>query len=320
MTSLFRLKLIAAILSVCLLFSLTACAINEAQTSGDSSTGTTATTKVAPSDTTTGQTVAENSPATLPTATLAVEPDVNEIDNYLQRSGANLIPTSTTATSAQTTNRAAALPTAGPTAAPAARPTAVPTARPTVAPTARPTAVPTARSTAAPTPTPRPTPKPTVAPTPIPTPKPTPKPTVAPTTAPPTTGLTAAQWCAEIFRLTNVERAKAGLPALKTGTTALAKAAAVRASEIVSAYSHVRPNGSYFSTVLAENGIAWSATVENLFCGTADRYTPADVMLKWMNSSGHRANILNKNQTMLSVGYVRSGGKEYFVQLFIKPK
>lgn len=302
MTCLFRLKLIAAILSVCLLFSLTACAINEAQISGDSSTETTATAKVAPSDTTTGQTVTESSPATLPTATLAVEPDVNEIDNYLQRSGANLMPASTTATTAQTTDSAAALPTAGPTAAPAARPTAVPTAR----------------HTAAPTPTTRPTPKPTVAPSP--TPKPTPKPTVAPTTAPPTTGLTASQWRSEIFRLTNVERAKAGLPALKTGTTALAKAAAVRASEIVSAYSHVRPNGSYFSTVLAENGIAWSATAENLFCGTADRYTPADVMLKWMNSSGHRANILNKNQTMLSVGYVRSGGKGYFVQLFIKPK
>lgn len=115
----------------------------------------------------------------------------------------------------------------------------------------------------------------------------------------------------EILRLVNEERAKAGLSALEYRADAQS-AADIRANEIVTVFDHTRPDGSSCFTVL--DGIKKTAAGENI----AEYYqTPAQVMDGWMNSSGHKANILNDKFTGLAVGIAESGGKKYWVQIFV---
>ena len=115
----------------------------------------------------------------------------------------------------------------------------------------------------------------------------------------------------EILRLVNEERAKAGLSALEYRADAQS-AADIRANEIVTVFEHTRPDGSSCFTVL--DGIKKTAAGENI----AEYYqTPAQVMDGWMNSPGHKANILNDKFTGLAVGIAESGGKKYWVQIFV---
>jgi len=115
----------------------------------------------------------------------------------------------------------------------------------------------------------------------------------------------------------NVERTKEGLPALTKGSSSLLSAAAIRAQEISVSFSHTRPNGTGCFTVLDEKGVTYSAAGENIAKGTTGYMTPTKVMELWMNSSGHKANILSKNYKSLGIGFYRSGGSDHFVQLFI---
>ena len=103
----------------------------------------------------------------------------------------------------------------------------------------------------------------------------------------------------QLAQLVNVERAKAGLSPVTLDTT-LSKAAQVRAKETVSYFSHTRPNGSTFSSATTEQGISFRGAGENIAYG---QKTPQEVMNGWMNSAGHRANILNANFTKIGVGY-----------------
>lgn len=65
-------------------------------------------------------------------------------------------------------------------------------------------------------------------------------------------------------------------------------------------------------------GYSWRAVGENIAYGYS---TPAAVMTGWMNSSGHRANILGANYTELGVGMVKdSKGRAYWVQVFARPR
>lgn len=122
-------------------------------------------------------------------------------------------------------------------------------------------------------------------------------------------------YAAEVVRLVNEERAKAGLPSLNVHTKA-ESAALLRAKEIERSFSHTRPNGSNFSTVLSSAGIRFQSAGENIAYG---QITPALVMNDWMKSSGHRANILNTGFTSIAVGhYQNSAGVDYWVQLFLK--
>lgn len=115
----------------------------------------------------------------------------------------------------------------------------------------------------------------------------------------------------EILRLVNEERAKAGLSALEYRADAQS-AADIRANEIVTVFDHTRPDGSSCFTVL--DGIKKTAAGENI----AEYYqTPAQVIDGWMNSPGHKANILNDKFTGLAVGIAESGGKKYWVQIFV---
>jgi len=120
-------------------------------------------------------------------------------------------------------------------------------------------------------------------------------------------------FAAEVLRLVNEERAKAGLSKLSGGPASLDATAHLRAQEIAVSFSHSRPNGSSCFTALAEQGVAYTACGENIASGQA---TPAQVMAGWMNSPGHRANILG-NYNRLGVGVYEKNGRLHWAQMFI---
>lgn len=123
----------------------------------------------------------------------------------------------------------------------------------------------------------------------------------------------SGDFASEVLRLVNIERSNNGLAALEYDET-LQKAAQVRADELVKLYSHDRPDGSSCFTVLDDFGITSWASAENIAAGYA---SPADVVEGWMNSPGHRANILSSKYKYLGVG-IAYGGEYgiYWSQLF----
>lgn len=123
----------------------------------------------------------------------------------------------------------------------------------------------------------------------------------------------------EVLRLTNVERARHGLHTLKANAP-LSEVANDRAGEIIRFYSgeHLRPDKSAWNTILAEYKFSWKTCGENIARG---QKTPREVVTAWMNSPGHRANILNRTFTQLGVGArVSTGGEIYWSQNFISFK
>ena len=141
------------------------------------------------------------------------------------------------------------------------------------------------------------------------------------TTQPPTTQApetTKAQqsstssYANEVLRLVNEKRADSGLSAFTTESK-LTSAANKRAVEIVSKFSHDRPDGSQFFTVFGEYGINPQTGGENIAYGQP---SPAAVVKAWMDSPGHRANILNGKFNKLGVGIHEVNGTIYWSQLF----
>lgn len=130
----------------------------------------------------------------------------------------------------------------------------------------------------------------------------------------PETDNTAYAYGLRITELVNEHRKAAGLAPV-TYSAKLSAAAQVRAVEIEKSFSHTRPDGRYFSTVFAEHGITYRYSGENIAWG---QRSPEEVVTAWMNSAGHRANILNANFKELGVGYRQNArGVNYFTQLFI---
>ncbi|MDD2973327.1 MAG: CAP domain-containing protein [Lachnospiraceae bacterium] len=124
---------------------------------------------------------------------------------------------------------------------------------------------------------------------------------------------TDLSYARQVVNLVNVERSKEGLSPL-TLDTKVTTAANVRATEIQTSFSHTRPNGSSFSTVLGENGVSYRGSGENIAYG---QRSPEEVVTGWMNSAGHRANIMNQNFKNIGVGHAQnSNGTQYWVQLF----
>lgn len=166
-----------------------------------------------------------------------------------------------------------------------------------------------------PTKAPASTVKPTPTKTPTSTTKPTPTKAPTPTTKPETTTGSSSElsnYADQVLKLVNQERAKAGLPALTTNKT-LQAAANKRAQEIKQSFSHTRPNGSSPFTVLNEYGISYKSAGENIAYG---QKTPEAVMNAWMNSSGHRANILKNGFGKVGIGVYKVNGVLYWTQLF----
>lgn len=124
--------------------------------------------------------------------------------------------------------------------------------------------------------------------------------------------ISANAYVNEVLKLVNEYRASNGLSPVSLDN-AISSAADIRAKEIVRSFSHTRPDGRSCFTVLSENGISYNGAGENIAYG---QDTPKEVMTAWMNSQGHRANILNSSFTKLGVGIYSSGGTVYWVQLF----
>mgnify|MGYP000972135332 FL=1 len=110
----------------------------------------------------------------------------------------------------------------------------------------------------------------------------------------------------------NAARAKNGLSALTLDAN-MNRAAAVRAAEMAQSFSHTRPNGSRGLTALNEAGVSYRTAGENIASG---QQTAQAVVSAWMNSSGHRANILSASFGRMGVGQATIGGRTYWVQLF----
>lgn len=119
-----------------------------------------------------------------------------------------------------------------------------------------------------------------------------------------------------VLRLVNVERQKQGLKAL-TLSNELTSIANTKAKDMaVNRYfDHRSPTyGSPFD-MLQKFGVSYKSAGENIAAG---QKTPEAVMNSWMNSSGHRANILNSSYTQLGVGFYAGGSYDtYWVQLFV---
>ena len=118
----------------------------------------------------------------------------------------------------------------------------------------------------------------------------------------------------QVVALVNQQRAENGLSALSVNSQ-LQQAAQERAQEQVELYSHTRPDGTRCFTILEEYGIDYSGAGENIAYG---QRSPEAVMNAWMNSSGHRANILNAGFDTIGVGCVEYNGTLYWVQMFVK--
>ena len=125
----------------------------------------------------------------------------------------------------------------------------------------------------------------------------------------------------EVFRLVNVERVKAGAPPLKRSAR-LDEAAMARARDCASVNSlyvdgksHTRPDGSRWFTIF---GITKNYHYgENSGQG---KPTAAGQMNSWLNSDGHRANILRSDYTEIGIACAASAqGETFAVQIFYRP-
>ena len=124
-----------------------------------------------------------------------------------------------------------------------------------------------------------------------------------------------ADYKAQVVAIMNQERANAGIGGI-TQNASLDAVAQIRAQEIVQSFSHTRPDGTSCFTALEQNGISYTAAGENIAAGYG---TPAEVMTGWMNSDGHRANILNGSFGQVGIGYYTDPNGvygTYWVQMF----
>jgi uncharacterized protein YkwD len=122
-----------------------------------------------------------------------------------------------------------------------------------------------------------------------------------------------------VVRLTNDERAKAGCPALLISSQ-LSAAAQGHTDDMASHnfMSHTGSDGSSPWDRINATGYQFWTAAENIALGFE---TPADVVNGWMNSPGHRANILNCNLHEIGVGYAtNSTGAPYWTQDFATPR
>jgi len=117
----------------------------------------------------------------------------------------------------------------------------------------------------------------------------------------------------DVASIVNEERVAEGKQKLEVSSV-LTEAAMERAEELEEKYSHTRPDGSTYLELIKEKGMRPSAAGENIAAG----YTsPENVMDGWMDSKGHRQNILNGDYTKIGVGvYEGSDGMIYWVQIF----
>ncbi len=120
----------------------------------------------------------------------------------------------------------------------------------------------------------------------------------------------------QIVSLVNVERSKAGLQPV-TLNSKLSQAAQNHTNDMVSKgyFSHTSPSGGTMTSRVNAVGYAYSTIGENIAAGSS---TASATMTQWMNSPGHKANILNPKFRELGVGYAPSNDqyRYYWTQVF----
>lgn len=119
----------------------------------------------------------------------------------------------------------------------------------------------------------------------------------------------------KVVQLVNIERVKNGLPALYMDKS-ISNVARIKSKDMadINYFSHQSPTYGSAGEMLNKFGITWSAWGENIASGQP---TPEQVVNEWMNSPGHRANILSPNFIFIGVGYcTNSSGKTFWTQLF----
>lgn len=115
-----------------------------------------------------------------------------------------------------------------------------------------------------------------------------------------------------VLELMNQQRVKNGVQELQTNDL-LYQAARIRAKELEQSFSHARPNGEDPFTVLDAYEISYYAVGENIAKGYT---TPESVMNAWMNSEGHRANILDSDFLSAAVGVYQNASGTYYWSIF----
>ncbi|MYV68841.1 RNA polymerase, partial [Streptomyces sp. SID2131] len=153
--------------------------------------------------------------------------------------------------------------------------------------------------------------------------RPTRRPTQAPVTKTPTapssptatkqdSGHTSVE--EQVIALVNAERAKEGCGPV-TGNSLLARAAQGHSDDMAARdfFDHTNPDGAGPGERVTATGYGWSTYGENIAMG---QRTAEQVMESWMNSPGHRANILNCSFKELGVGLHTGDGGPYWTQVF----
>ncbi|WP_408007623.1 CAP domain-containing protein [Pseudalkalibacillus sp. A8] len=119
----------------------------------------------------------------------------------------------------------------------------------------------------------------------------------------------------KVIELTNQERAKNGLPALK-GDREIAQVAQKKSNDMANKgyFSHNSPTyGSPFQ-MMKQNGVDYQSAAENIAAG---QQSPEEVVRQWMNSPSHRRNIMDAKLTHIGVGHTDGGQHgEYWTQMF----
>lgn len=128
-----------------------------------------------------------------------------------------------------------------------------------------------------------------------------------------------------VVQLTNIERQKLGLLPLKFNSQ-LARAAQEHTNNMAKGdfFSHINPNGSTMGSRISATGYRFTYAAENIYAGGN---TPEEAVKGWMNSPGHRKNILSPKAREIGVGYYflandrgKVNYKHYWTQVFATPK
>lgn len=122
----------------------------------------------------------------------------------------------------------------------------------------------------------------------------------------------------QVIQLVNKERAARGLTMLKTNWE-LSRVARYKSQDMINKnyFGHTSPTYGTPFQMMESFGLRFSSAGENIAYG---QRTPQEVMTAWMNSPGHRANILSASYTHIGVGAAKkANGTLYWTQLFMKP-
>jgi uncharacterized protein YkwD len=146
---------------------------------------------------------------------------------------------------------------------------------------------------------------------------------IPPTVAPPTAAIcpvTNISYEARVIELINIERANAGLSAL-SAQGQLGSAAQLHSADMAcnNYFSHTGLDGSSSGDRAQRQGYGSSFVGENIAAGYS---SPESAVNGWMNSPGHKANILNADYTEIGVGYAFGGNSDYgsyWTAVFARP-